>query len=168
MSKFDLSTQTRREILDYINKIKLEKKQKESEEMNEQIEEEEKYKHFELIEISNYFTSEGEINKCPFNNIEGFIELCNFMGIKNEDNCKIIDFDQANKINLKVSTVLGTIDALYEFFKNKKMFDTLKYFQNINNKNGGIYLIINEDKSFGYIIIWPGNMKYLYKKVDEP
>lgn len=121
-----------------------------------------------MIEIAKYFTSEGEYNKCPFNKIEGFIELCNFMGIENKENCKIIDFDQANKMSLKVSTVLGTIDALYEFFQNKKMFDTLKYFQNINNKYGGIYLIIKEDKSFGYIIIWPGNMKYLYKKIDEP
>ena len=200
----NINEQTKREILDYINKIKLETQAKDSkikEEANEQIKEEEvngqikeeeingqieedidgkikeeinekieeeKYRHFELIEIAKYFTSEGEYNKCPFNKIEGFIELCNFMGIENKENCKIIDFDQANKMSLKVSTILGTIDALYEFFQNKKMFDTLKYFQNINNNNGGIYLIIKEDKSFGYIIIWPGNMKYLYKKLDEP
>ena len=153
---------------DSINIVKNEKGSDSEEEIIEQIKEEEKYKHFELIEITNYFTSEGEYNKCPFNKTEGFIELCNFMGIDNKENCKIIDFDQANKMNLKVSTVWGTIDALYEFFKNRKMFDTLEYFKNNKNKYGGIYLIIKEDKSFGYIIIWPGNMKYLYKKLDEP
>ena len=202
LDEYNLSEETQKEILDYINKIKLEEEKNESdnininkietekkdsdnininikktstkedsddeEEINEQIKEEEKYKHFELIEITNYFTSEGDYNKCPFNKTEGFIELCNFMGIENKENCKIIDFDQANKMKLKVSTIWGTIDALYEFFKNRKMFDTLEYFKNNRNKYGGIYLIIKEDKSFGYIIIWPGNMNYLYKKLDEP
>ena len=183
LEQYYINEETEKKILDYINKIKSEEKNKDSNNLNlvkiekdlnneeeiiEQIKEEEKYKHFELIEITNYFTSEGEYNKCPFNKTEGFIELCNFMGIDNKENCKIIDFDQANKMNLKVSTVWGTIDALYEFFKIRKMFDTLEYFKKNKNKYGGIYLIIKEDKSFGYIIIWPGNMKYLYKKLEEP
>ena len=166
LSDLSISEEIQREILNYINTQ--ESEEEEEEENDEQIDEEEKYKHFELINIIGYSTSEGEYNKCPYNKKEGFIELCNFMGIKNKENCETIDFDQANKIKLKVSTIWGSIEALFEFFESKKMYNTIEYFKNNNNKLGGIYLLIKEDKSFGYIIIWPGKMNYLYKKLEEP
>ena len=160
-----------KEILNYINTRKLELETKEligEEEIEEQIKEEENYKHFELITIIEYLTSEGEYNKCPFNETEGFIELCNFMGIDHKENCKIINFEQANKINLKVSSIWGSTESLFEFFQTKKMINSIEYFKKKTNTSGGIYLLIKEDKSFGYIVIWPGKMKYLYKTLEEP
>ena len=171
LSEFDISEEKQKEILNYINtfKLSLESKEiEETEEIEEQINEEEKYKIFELIEIIEYLTSEEEYNKCPFNKTEGFIELCNFMGIDNLENCKIINFNQASKMNINVTTIWGSIEALFEFFYNRKMINTLEYFKNKKNTSGGIFLLIKEDKSFGYILIWPGTMKYLYRSLEEP
>ena len=48
---------------------------------------EENFKHYLLIDILEYETSEEDINKCPSNNLQEFIKLCEDMNINNEDNC---------------------------------------------------------------------------------
>ena len=128
---------------------------------------EENFKHYLLIDILEYETSEEDINKCPSNNLQEFIQLCEDMNINNEDNCAKIDFDQADEIKLKTATIWGTKEGLFEFFEKRKMNKTKEYFN--NDKIGtGIILAIKEDKSLAYIIIWPGKMNYIYKHYDEP
>ena len=95
------------------------KKEEEEEEDEEEEEKEENFKNFHLIDIEDYITSEDEYNKCPFNKTEGFIELCNFFNIYNKENCSDINFEDASSKQLKVSTLWGTIDALFEFFEKK-------------------------------------------------
>ena len=146
------------QILKYIKK-----------ENNLEDEEEAIFKCYQLIEINDYFTSEEEKNKCLFNVREEFIKLCDDMNIDTKDNCSEIDFDQAKKIKLKSVTLWGTKEGLYEFFDNKKMYNITNYFKNGDTKlNSGIFLLIKEDKSFAYIVIWPGKMSYFYTKFDEP
>ena len=48
------------------------------------------------------------------------------------------------------------------------MKNILETFKKIGNDLGGIYLLINEKKTFAYILIWPGKMKYFYKRIEEP
>ena len=127
---------------------------------------EEIFNHYQLIEIIEYITSEEEINKCPSNKIEDFIQLCEDMNIETEDNCSKINFDQANNIQIKTVTIWGTQDGLLEFFKEKKMNKTLDFLKEHNES--GIILAIKEDKSFAYIIIWPGKMNFMYKRIEEP
>ena len=93
--------------------------EKEEEEEEKEEEKEEYFQNFQLINIEDYITSEDEYNKCPFNKTEGFIELCNFFNIYNKENCSEINFEDANSKQLKVSTLWGTIDALFEFFEKK-------------------------------------------------
>ena len=164
ISEFDIDEEIQKEIVDYITSRNLDS----SESEEEQIEKEEKYFQFQLIEIIEYLTSEEEYNKCPFNKIEGFSKLCNFMGVDNKENCAFIAFDQANTMKLKSSTLWGSKDALFEFFEEKKMNSVIEFFKNKNNDSSGIYLLIKEDKSFAYILIWPGEMKYFYRKLEEP
>ena len=140
-----------------------------SEESEEEITQEEIiFNHYQLIDIVDYITSEEEISKCPFNKLEDFIKLCEDMGIETEDNCSIIKFDQANNIKLKNVTLWGTKEGLFEFFENKKMKETIEYFKNQYINKSGIFLLINKDNNLAYIIIWPGNLNYMYKKLDEP
>ena len=164
-----------KQILDYINKIK--QNESNNNQQNEstigsdgedKINEEENYNHFKLIDIDEYITSENDISKCLLTKKEGFIELCKFMDIETKDNCSILAFDQANKYKLKISTLWGSIDGLFEFFEKRKMKNIIEFFKNNKDDKGGIYLLIKEDKSFGYILIWPGKMSYLYRKMDEP
>ena len=135
----------------------------------EEPKEEQIFKQYLLIEIIEYITSEEEINKCPNNKLEDFIQLCEDMKIDSEDNCSKINFDQANDIKLKTVTLWGTKEGLFEFFEKKKMYKTLEYLKDEKNKNlSGIILSIKEDRSFAYIIVWPGKMSYIYKQLDEP
>ena len=136
-------------------------------EPEEEISEEENFKHYLLIDILEYFTSEEDINNCPSNNLENFIQLCEDMDINNENNCSKINFDQADKIQLRSATLWGTKEGLYEFFDERKMKKTIEYFKD-EKIGSGVVLAINEDKSFAYIIIWPGKMNFLYKEYDEP
>lgn len=129
---------------------------------------EENFKHYLLIDILEYETSEEDINKCPSNNLKEFIQLCEDMNINNEDNCEKIDFDQADEIKLKTVMLWGTKEGLFEFFVKRKMNKTLEYFYNEDKIGTGIVLAINEDKSLAYIIIWPGKMNYIYKHYEEP
>ena len=144
------------------------KKEEEEEEDEEEEEKEENFKNFHLIDIEDYITSEDEYNKCPFNKTEGFIELCNFFNIYNKENCSDINFEDASSKQLKVSTLWGTIDALFEFFEKKNMKNILTAFKEKGNDLGGIYLLINEKKNFAYVLIWPGKMKYFYRRLEEP
>ena len=89
------------------------------------------------------------------------------MDINNENNCAKINFDQADKIKLKSATLWGTKEGLFEFFEERKMKRTIEYFKD-EKIGSGVVLVIKEDKSFAYIIIWPGKMSYLYKEYDEP
>ena len=167
-------------IMNYINNCKSNTQIEENKEMNEiilnnlyEVEEEQKeeqiYKQYFLIEIIEYITSEEEINKCPNNKLEDFIQLCEDMKIDSEDNCSKINFDQANDIKLKTVTLWGTKEGLFEFFEKKKMYKTIEYLNDEKNKNlSGIILSIKEDRSFAYIIVWPGKMSYIYKQLDEP
>ena len=98
----------------------------ESEEENQITKE--KFNHYLLIEINEYLTSQDDINKCPFNRIEDFIQLCEDMKINSEDNCSKIDFDQANEIKLKTLCLWGTKEGLLDFLNKKKMIDTIQYF----------------------------------------
>ena len=177
---FELNDEKKqKDILDFIEKNKnmapqnIEKQKKildeteKDEEEEEQINEEEAFNHFLLIDIIEYETSEDEINKCPYNKREEFAELCKYMKIDTKENCSKIDFDQASKYELKTATLWGTIDALFEFFEKRKMKKTLDYFKEKINSSG-IYLLIKEDKTFAYIVIWPGKMTYLYRRMDEP
>ena len=164
ISEFQLNDKAKKEIFNYIDDYN----NKSEEEEDEIIDKEEEFKYFHLIDIIEYLTSEEEYSKCPFNKKEGFIELCNFMGIENKDNCTKINFEQASKINIKISTIWGSKESLFEFFESKKMKNVLEFFKNNKNDSGGIYLLINMDKSFAYNLIWPGKMNYLYKKLDEP
>ena len=183
--------ETIKKILDYIKKIKNKSKIKNIEEnpnkseeiyefnsknLEDSIDDEEEklmeeaiFYHYFLIEVMEYITSEEEINKCPFNKIEEFIQLCEDMKIDNVDNCCKINFDQANDIKLKTVTLWGTKEGLLDFYKKKKMSNTINYFEKEDIKNkSGIVLAIKKDKSLAYIIIWPGKMDYNYKKIDEP
>ena len=91
------------------------------------------------------------------------------MKIDSEDNCSKINFDQANDIKLNTVTLWGTKEGLFEFFEKKKMYKTMEYLNDEKNKNlSGIILSIKEDRSFAYIIVWPGKMSYIYKQLDEP
>ena len=164
IKEFEINKDIQKEILDYISEYN----NKSDEEEDELIDKEEEYNYFHLIDIIEYLTSEDEYNKCLYNKKEGFIELCNFMGIDNKDNCSTIAFDQANKINLKSSTIWGSKESLLEFFNNKKMKNVFEFFKNNNDDSGGIYLLIKNDKSFCFILIWPGKMNYLYKRLEEP
>ena len=162
--QFALKEEEEKAILNYIEDYN----NKSKEEEDEIIDKEEEFKYFHLIDIIEYLTSEEEYSKCPFNKKEGFIELCNFMGIENKDNCTKINFEQASKINIKICTIWGSKESLFEFFESKKMKNVLEFFQNNKNDSGGIYLLINIAQSFAYNLIWPGKMNYLYKKLDEP
>ena len=164
ISEFEIDKETQNEIVNYITSRNLDS----SESEEEQIDKEEKYFQFQLIEIHEYLTSEDEYNKCPFNKIEQFAKLCNFMGVENKENCAYIAFDQANTIKLKVTALWGSKDALFEFFEEKKMYNVIEFFKNKINDSSGIYLLIKEDKSFAYILIWPGEMNYFYRKLEEP
>ena len=137
-------------------------------ESEDEIDNEEIFKHYLLIDILEYITSEEDLNKCPSNNLENFIQLCEDMNINNENNCEKINFDQADKIQLKSATLWGTKEGLYEFFEKRKMKKTINYFKEENKEGSGIILAIKEDKSLAYIIIWPGKMSYIYKQYDEP
>ena len=178
---FDNDIQT--SILDYINKNKpkneilvetTENKIEENiiitnkEAIDEENTTEENFKHYLLIDILEYETSEEDINKCPSNNLQEFIQLCEDMKINNEDNCAKIDFDQADEIKLKTATLWGTKEGLIDFFEKRKMNKTLEYFNNEDKIETSIILAIKEDKSLAYIIIWPGKMNYIYKHYDEP
>ena len=164
IGEFNLTEDEKKEIIDYIQDYK----NRSEEEEDEIIDKEEEFNYFHLINIIEYLTSQDDYSKCPFNKKEGFIQLCNFMGIENKDNCSEINFAQASKMNLKISTLWGSKDALFEFFENKKMKNVLEYFKETKNDSEGIYLLIKDDKSFAYNLIWPGKMSYLYKKLDEP
>ena len=164
IEEFNLTKHEKKEIIDYIQDYK----NKSEEEEDEIIDKEEEFNYFHLINIIEYLTSQDDYSKCLFNKKEGFIQLCNFMGVENKDNCSEINFDQASKMNLKISTLWGSKDALFEFFENKKMINVLEYFKETKNDSEGIYLLIKDDKSFAYNLIWPGKMSYLYKKLDEP
>ena len=167
-------------IMNYIKNCKSNTQLEENKEMNEiilnnlyEVEEESKeeqvFKQYFLIEIIEYITSEEEINKCPNNKLEDFIQLCEDMKIDSEDNCTKINFDQANDIKLKTVTLWGTKEGLFEFFEKKKMYQTIDYLKDEKHKNfSGIILSIKEDRSFAYIIVWPGKMSYNYKQKDEP
>ena len=48
------------------------------------------------------------------------------------------------------------------------MKNILTAFKNKGNDLGGIYLLINEKKNFAYVLIWPGKMKYFYRRLEEP
>ena len=176
-------TDIQKSILDYINKNKpkneilIETTKNKIEEniiitnmeaIDEENYTEENFKHYLLIDILEYETSEEDINKCPSNNLQEFIQLCEDMKINNEDNCAKIDFDQADEIKLKTATLSGTKEGLLEFFEKRKMSKTKEYFNNEDKISTGIILAINEDKSLAYIIIWPGKMNYIYKHYDEP
>ena len=176
-------TDIQKSILDYINKNKpkneilIETTKNKNEEniiitnmeaIDEENYTEENFKHYLLIDILEYETSEEDINKCPSNNLQEFIQLCEDMKINNEDNCAKIDFDQADEIKLKTATLWGTKEGLLEFFEKRKMNKTKEYFNNEDKISTGIILAINEDKSLAYIIIWPGKMNYIYKHYDEP
>ena len=102
ISEFNIEEEIQKEIVDYINSRNLDS----SESEEEQIDEEEKYIQFQLIDIIEYLTSEEEYNKCLFNKIEGFTELCNFMGIENRDNCSHIAFDHKN-YEIKNFNIMG-------------------------------------------------------------
>ena len=164
IEEFNLTKHEKKEIIDYIQDYK----NRSEEEEDEIIDKEEDFNYFHLINIIEYLTSQDDYSKCLFNKKEGFIQLCNFMGVENKDNCSEINFDQASKMNLKISTLWGSKDALFEFFENKKMINVLEYFKETKNDSEGIYLLIKDDKSFAYNLIWPGKMSYLYKKLDEP
>ena len=97
-------------------------------ESEDEIDNEEIFKHYLLIDILEYITSEEDLNKCPSNNLENFIQLCEDMNINNENNCEKINFDQADKIQLKSATLWGTKEGLYEFFEKRKMKKNNKLF----------------------------------------
>ena len=150
-------------IKKFMDEIKLElEKDKILEEDNS------KQKVYHLIEIRDYITSQKDINKCPFNKRDGFAELCKDMNIIEKENCSTIDYDSANKNKLRIVSLWGSKEGIFEFFESKKMNETKKYFEDKINDKSGIFLLINEDKSFGYIVIYPGNMKFFYKKMDQP
>ena len=177
LGDLEIDENQRKEIVEFLEKSKKmlisETKEKESDNTEnieveeEQINEEEVFHHFLLIEVVEYITSEEEINKCPFNHREGFAELCKYMNIETKENCSTINYDQANNYKLKSATLWGTKDALFQFFDKRKMNKSLDFFKNKANSSG-IYLLIKEDKSFAYIVIWPGKMTYLYRRMDEP
>ena len=54
------------------------------------------------------------------------------MGIENKDNCTKINFEQASKINIKISTIWGSKESLFEFFESKKMKNVLEFFRELN------------------------------------
>ena len=175
-------TDIKKDILDYISKNKPQAVIKDIKETNiieenkivifeeseDEINNEEIFNHYLLIDILEYITSEEDLNQCPSNNLENFIRLCEDMNISNENNCEKINFDQADKIQLKSATLWGTKEGLYEFFEKRKMKKTINYFKEENKEGSGIILAIKEDKSLAYIIIWPGKMSYIYKQYDEP
>ena len=91
------------------------------------------------------------------------------MNIETKNNCTEIAFSQANEIKIKSVTLWGTKEGLLEFFDQKNMMKTREYFKKRDkNLKSGIFLLIKEDKSFAYIVIWPGKMTYQYQKLDEP
>ena len=160
----NIEKKIKNEIQKYINEMKQEN------EKEEKIIEEDNaiYKIYQLIEIKEYITSQKDINKCPFNRREGFYELCQDMNIKNEENCSKINYDSANDIKLKIVSLWGSKEGILEFFNKKSMKETQKYFEEKNKIKSGIFLLINDTKSFGYIVIWPGKMEFLYSKMDQP
>lgn len=162
LDEFDIEEEIQKKIMDYIKERNLEPEEE------EEREDEDNFKCFQLIDIEEYLTSDDEYNKCPFNKTEGFIDLCNYFSISNKENCSYIGFDEANSKQLKVSTLWGAKDALLEFFSVKNMKNIYNQFKNNNNDSGGIYLLINEQKSFAYVVIWPGKMKYFHRRLEEP
>ena len=56
-----------------------------------------------------------DVNRCPFNNIKGFYDLCKDMNINIEKNCYKIDYDSANNIKIKV-ILYGALKTEYSNF----------------------------------------------------
>ena len=159
-----IEDEIKNKIKEYIKEIKAKKIKEENSIQLEDL----SYKVYHLIEIKEYYTSQNDINRCPFNKMEEFASLCKDLNIKEKLNCTEIDYDFANKIKLKVVSLWGTKEGIIDFFEKNRIMEGKNYFEEKNKVKSGIFLLIREDKSLGYIVIWPGEMDFSYTKMDQP
>ena len=159
-----IEDEIKNKIKEYIKEIKAKKIKEENYIQLEDL----SYKVYHLIEIKEYYTSQNDINRCPFNKMEEFASLCKDLNIKEKLNCTEIDYDFANKIKLKVVSLWGTKEGIIDFFEKNRITEGKNYFEEKNKVKSGIFLLIREDKSLGYIVIWPGEMDFSYTKMDQP
>jgi len=129
---------------------------------------EDEYLLYSTIEVYNHITSEDEVENGLKNPIDEFKKICNDFHIKfDNDDCTFIDYNEAKKTKLSSFMLWGSKESLYNYFTNHKIKKAYDYFKK-NENNGGIYFCININKYIGYLIIWPGKLKYIYSKIDEP
>ena len=65
--------------------------------------------------------------------------------------------------------IWGTKESLKEFFEDQGIKNALSYFeQKERNNKAGIYLCINKETLYSFLIIWPGELDYQYSRIDEP
>ena len=123
-----------------------------------------------VIKVHKYETSQEEIEMGLINPIEEFEKICHDFEINCQNECSFIDYNKAKEIKLSLFMLWGSMESLFQFFKDNNIKEAFDYFSKNyeNKKRAGIYLCINRNKKIGYLIIWPGNLDYQYSKIDEP
>jgi hypothetical protein len=132
--------------------------------------EKDKYLFYNVIEIYEYKTSEKNMTNGLKNPINEFEKICKDFKIKYYNNCNYIDYNEAKETKLKTFFLWGSKDGLELFFKENNFDEQFKKYMNEteSENKAGIYLCININRNFGYLIIWPGKFSYKYNRIDEP
>ena len=131
---------------------------------------EDKYLFYCVIEVFEYETSQRDITYGLKNPKEDFIRICTDFNIDFKNDCHYIDYNEAQKIGLSSFMIWGSKKSLNIFLKENKIEKEFFCFLEKCNykKKAGIYLCLNIIKNIGFLIIWPGNCKYQYSKINEP
>ena len=127
------------------------------------------YNLYSLIELYNYETSQEDITSGLINPIKEYQKLCKDFNIDFRNDGTYLNYKQALKIKISTSMIWGTKESLKEFFEDQGIKNALPYFeQKERNNKAGIYLCINKETLYSFLIIWPGELDYQYSRIDEP
>ena len=123
-----------------------------------------------LVEVYDYETSENVIAHGVRNPIDEFKKICSDLNIEFSDECKQINFGQAQAIELSSYMVWGSKESLIAFLQNENILNDFNNYLESNRSQDkqGIYLYINLSKKIAYIIIYPGKFGYEYSRISEP
>jgi hypothetical protein len=126
------------------------------------------YNLYSMIELYEYETSQEDMANGLINPIKEFQKLCYDFNIdfKNEGN--YINYNEAFKIKIYSSMIWGTKESLKEFFNDNGINNAISYSKQKERDNkAGIYLCINKDTLYAFLIIWPGKLDYKYTRIDD-
>ena len=127
------------------------------------------YNLYSMVELYNYETSQEDITSGLINPIMEYKKLCQDFNINFKDDGTYLNYKQALKIKITTSMIWGTKESLKEFFQEKGINNAISYFEQKEKDNkAGIYLCINKETLYAFLIVWPGELDYKYSKIDEP